>query len=92
MPGIKADFVHPLESRHVCPLCSLAVKVPMQSDCGHIFCDECLKEKMSDGEIILCPIDEEKILQVAILLNAGVIAVVCYRYSQIMHARGKYRS
>ena len=64
MPGIKADFVNPLEPRHVCGLCQLVVRLPMQTDCGHIFCSVCLKEAMSDKQQILCPIDGEKISQV----------------------------
>ena len=61
---IRVDFVHPLEPRHICGICKLVVKSPMQTDCGHIFCNDCLKEAMSSGETILCPIDAEKISQV----------------------------
>lgn len=66
MPGIKADFVLPLEPRHICGICKLVVRSPMQTDCGHIFCNDCLNQAMSNGEIILCPIDSEKISQVEI--------------------------
>jgi len=64
MPGIKADFVQPLEPRHICGYCKLVVTLPMQTDCGHIFCNDCLKQAMSSGETIQCPIDGEKISQV----------------------------
>lgn len=69
MPGIKADFINPLESRHVCGLCELVIRLPMQTDCGHIFCNDCLQEAMSSGEKMLCPIDGEKISQVPIWLH-----------------------
>jgi len=64
MPGIKADFVHPLEPRHICGICKLVVKSPTQTDCGHIFCNDCLKQAMSSGGMTVCPIDSEKISQV----------------------------
>ena len=69
MPGIKADFVNPLESRHVCGLCELVIRLPMQTDCGHIFCNDCLQEAMNSGEKMLCPIDGEKISQVIALVG-----------------------
>lgn len=37
----------------------------MQTNCGHIFCNDCLKEAMGSGEKALCPDDGEKIEQVA---------------------------
>lgn len=37
----------------------------MQTNCGHIFCSDCLKEAMSSGEKALCPIDQEKIEEVS---------------------------
>ena len=64
MPGIKADFINPLEPWHVCGLCELVIRSPMQADCGHIFCNDCLKEAMSSREGMLCPVDGEKISQV----------------------------
>ena len=66
MPEIQVDFVNPLESRHVCGLCQFVIRLPMQADCGHIFCNDCLQEAMSSGEKMLCPIDGEKISQVYI--------------------------
>lgn len=33
----------------------------MQTDCGHVFCNDCLQDAMSSGEKILCPINGEKI-------------------------------
>lgn len=64
MPGINADFIGPLEPRHVCELCKLVVRAPMQANCGHIFCNDCLKEAMTHDKKLLCPIDGEKISQV----------------------------
>ena len=64
MPGIKADFIN-LEPQHVCGLCKLVIRSPMQADCGHIFCNDCLQEAMNDKGKMLCPIDREKISQVS---------------------------
>ena len=61
-------FIGPLEPRHVCGLCRLVIRSPVQTNCGHIFCADCLKEVMSGGEKALCPIDGEKISQVPIYI------------------------
>ena len=62
MPGIKADFVNPLMSQHICCICALALRSPVQTGCGHRFCYDCLI--MSNGGLIHCPIDSQKITQV----------------------------
>ena len=59
MSGIKAHFVNPLELRYICGLCKFAMNLPVQTNCGHIFCNECIK---NNGK--LCPIDGVEITQV----------------------------
>ena len=70
MPGIKADFVNPLEPHHICGICKLVMKSPIQTNCGHMFCNDCLKQVVSNGKVIpvlwLCPIDKKEITQVGI--------------------------
>jgi hypothetical protein len=60
MSGYDCKFVHPLLKRHECPLCQLAMRNPMQTECGHIFCKECLEPALSHRPP-LCPLDKEPI-------------------------------
>ncbi len=60
MPGYEAKFVHPLLKRHECPICLFAMKVPVQTECGHLFCKECL-EPVLKRRCPICPLDQEDI-------------------------------
>ena len=42
--GFEADFVFQLEDKHRCPVCLLALREPMQTNCGHRFCRSCIKQ------------------------------------------------
>lgn len=60
MPGYKADFVQDLQRRHQCRICLLALRVPMQTECGHLFCKDCL-EPIFEKLHPTCPVDQEAI-------------------------------
>jgi len=60
MPGYDAKFKHPLLKRHECPICLYAMKVPVQTECGHLFCKECLEPVLKRRRPI-CPLDQEDI-------------------------------
>ena len=62
MPGYEAKFVHPLLKRHECPICLFAMKNPVQTECGHLFCKECLSPVLRRRRPI-CPLDQEAISQ-----------------------------
>ena len=40
--GYDYEFVPPVEDDLVCAICQLALKEPVQTKCGHRFCQECL--------------------------------------------------
>lgn len=45
MPGYDYKFLEKPKRRFQCPLCSKAMREPVQvSTCGHRFCDTCLQE------------------------------------------------
>lgn len=45
MPGFDYKFLEKPKRRFQCPLCSKAMREPVQvSTCGHRFCDTCLQE------------------------------------------------
>ncbi|TNN62102.1 TNF receptor-associated factor 4 [Liparis tanakae] len=48
MPGFDYKFLEKPKRRFQCPLCSKAMREPVQvSTCGHRFCDTCLQEFLS---------------------------------------------
>jgi len=61
-PQHKVAFVHPLLKRYECPICLLAMKNPVQTECGHLFCKECLDPVLQRRRPI-CPLDQEAISQ-----------------------------
>ena len=60
MPGYECKFVHPLLKRHECPICLHATKNPMQTECCHLFCRECL-DPVLQMKFPICPLDQETI-------------------------------
>ncbi len=62
MPGFEAKFKHPLLKRHECPICLFAMCHPVQTECGHLFCRDCLEPVLKRRHPI-CPLDKEEITQ-----------------------------
>ena len=62
MPGYEAKFTQPLLKRYVCPICLFAMRNPVQTECGHLFCHDCL-ELVLKGHHPICPLDKEEIRQ-----------------------------
>ena len=58
--GYECKFVYPLLKRHECPICLLAMRNPMQTECGHLFCRDCL-EPILQRKSPICPLDNEEI-------------------------------
>ncbi|KAL5491323.1 hypothetical protein EMCRGX_G016587 [Ephydatia muelleri] len=58
--GYAVKFVTQLLKRHECPICYSAMKNPVQTECGHLFCRGCL-EPILDGPNPLCPLDKTAI-------------------------------
>ena len=62
MSGYEAKFAHPLLKRHECPICLFAMRNPVQTECGHLFCKDCLEPVLKRRHPI-CPLDKEVISQ-----------------------------
>ncbi|KAL5491326.1 hypothetical protein EMCRGX_G016596 [Ephydatia muelleri] len=58
--GYTAKFVTQLPMRYECPACLSAMRNPVQTECGHLFCRGCL-EPILDGPNPLCPLDKTPI-------------------------------
>ncbi len=56
MSGYEAKLL----KKHDCPICLFAMKVPVQAECGHLFCKECL-EPVLKRRCQICPLDQEDI-------------------------------
>lgn len=41
--GYNAPFVEELDAKHECPKCHHALRDPVQTDCGHRFCRNCIQ-------------------------------------------------
>ena len=58
--GYEAKFVNTLLKRHECPICLFAMRNPVQTECGHLFCKDCLEPVLKRRQPI-CPLDKEDI-------------------------------
>ncbi|XP_047136091.1 TNF receptor-associated factor 4 isoform X2 [Hydra vulgaris] len=60
--GYDENFVNPLPSDLKCPVCFLALRQPIQTEeCGHRFCESCIKNiKRIEGQL-LCSLDRQMI-------------------------------
>lgn len=55
MPGFDYKFLEKPKRRFQCPLCSKAMREPVQvSTCGHRFCDTCLQEFLRYAVCLVC--------------------------------------
>lgn len=41
--GYDFEFVPPLDSQYECPICTLGLRNPSQTKCGHRFCEVCIR-------------------------------------------------
>ena len=57
MVGYEARFVEPLLKGHECPICLLAMRNPVQTECGHLFCRVCMEQVLSSSQTV-CPVDK----------------------------------
>lgn len=56
----QVKFVNLLLKRHKCPVCLYAMRNPVQTECGHLFCQECL-DPILKWNRPRCPMDKEEI-------------------------------
>lgn len=56
--GYAFEFDPPLDKKHECPVCHLALRDPVQTACGHRFCIICVKEMLRKPRP-RCPMDNE---------------------------------
>ncbi|XP_065660055.1 TNF receptor-associated factor 3-like isoform X2 [Hydra vulgaris] len=56
--GYDANFIDELLNEHECPVCKMALREPIQTQCGHRLCLSCAEEmrKRNKG-VLICPLD-----------------------------------
>ncbi|XP_074622762.1 TNF receptor-associated factor 2-like isoform X2 [Acropora palmata] len=59
MPGFRVSSTAKvaIDKKYLCPLCQLIFKDPVQTDCGHVYCNPCLQELKRHDEGFTCPVD-----------------------------------
>ncbi|XP_020669499.3 TNF receptor-associated factor 6 [Pogona vitticeps] len=60
--GYDVEFDPPLESKYECPICLMALREAVQTQCGHRFCKACIVKSIRDAGH-KCPIDNEILLE-----------------------------
>ena len=50
--GYADDFVNAVEDEIICCICHWPLKEPVQTRCGHRFCEECLEEYFTRCELV----------------------------------------
>ncbi|KAL2093558.1 hypothetical protein ACEWY4_010870 [Coilia grayii] len=56
--GYDADFDPPLENKYECPICLMALRIAVQTPCGHRFCRGCIERSVREAGS-RCPVDNE---------------------------------
>ncbi|XP_005091031.2 TNF receptor-associated factor 6 [Aplysia californica] len=57
--GYDVPFTSEIESRFQCPICLLVLREPMQTACGHRFCDGCIRRVIVTNNVLTCPVDKQ---------------------------------
>ena len=42
--GYSIEFVEHIDTRLKCPICKLVLRCPYQTECGHRYCEDCIKD------------------------------------------------
>ena len=91
MSGYNCKFVYPLLKRHECSECHLAMRDPVQTECGHLFCKECLEPILKQRSPI-CPLDNEPISRegVCMYITSRWIYMYMYMYLKVTIIAGTF--
>ena len=57
--GWSFDFVDKVDPDYICPICLRPARDPVQTQCGHLFCQTCLDRNLLERSE--CPVDKQDI-------------------------------
>ncbi|XP_065660002.1 TNF receptor-associated factor 6-B-like isoform X6 [Hydra vulgaris] len=75
--GYDAYFINELLDEHECPVCKMALREPIQTQCGHRLCLLCAEEmrKRNKG-VLICPLDNSILESSKIFSDVAVKRVI----------------
>ncbi|XP_065659857.1 TNF receptor-associated factor 6-B-like [Hydra vulgaris] len=75
--GYDAYFINELLNEHECPVCKMALREPIQTQCGHRLCLSCANEirKRNKG-VLVCPLDNSILNSSKIFADVAIERVI----------------
>ncbi|XP_065660051.1 TNF receptor-associated factor 3-like isoform X4 [Hydra vulgaris] len=75
--GYDAYFINEILDEHECPVCKMALRKPIQTQCGHRLCLSCAEEmrKRKEG-VLICPLDNSILDSSKIFTDIAVKRVI----------------
>ncbi|XP_078357981.1 TNF receptor-associated factor 2-like [Oculina patagonica] len=58
MPGYTLSLNSTVDERYLCSLCSNLLKDPVQTGCGHVYCNSCITDLKRDDGSFICLVDK----------------------------------
>ncbi|KAJ7383310.1 hypothetical protein OS493_029277 [Desmophyllum pertusum] len=58
MPGYTFSLNSTVDTRYLCLLCEKILKDPVQTGCGHVYCNSCITDLKRDDGSYVCPVDK----------------------------------
>ena len=94
--GYDVNFVLPLNEEQTCPICQLGLREPQLTDCGHHYCEVCLRPLLGSKRIT-CPICRTKLSGSKIYPNNALkrqilsLNIYCDQHNKGCEWRGELR-
>lgn len=66
--GYDYEFVPKVDERYECSICLLVLREPMQTQCGHRFCRDCIVKWLRESQH-RCPVDNEPLTESDLFLD-----------------------
>ncbi|XP_065660077.1 TNF receptor-associated factor 3-like [Hydra vulgaris] len=75
--GYDAYFINELLDEHECPVCKMALREPIQTQCGHRLCLSCAEEMIKRNKgVLICPLDNSILDSSKIFFDIAVKRVI----------------
>ncbi|CAB3987422.1 TNF receptor-associated factor 1 [Paramuricea clavata] len=79
--GYNIRFVYPLDARLRCPIGIHLLRRSFQTDCGHRYCEDCIKQ-LKIGDQFKCPLDNRELspqqIHEDVACNSEILKLQCF--------------